>query len=214
MLDERLLITIAKIGEQIENVNELDCDTINSIASNIPEWQEYSDGYHEDFLFSEEIYDNSTWLNEENKVVFTLKDDSKWMYIRTTYNCILHSRWDYNNEIGTKVFKSLDNDNLYKCADCGAFLKSCADIKDKYYPSCNEWLLFPTEWTNEGIITWCKKREDKQQEYETERERRNEGRRQDYLNSIDRDCATCIHMRNNKCEYSDHEDECDDWEER
>lgn len=222
MLDQRLLITIKKIGQEIENANELDADMINIIAKDIPEWQEYSDGCDEEFLLNEEIYDNSSWVNEKNEIVFTLKDNSTWRYIRNNYKCILHSYSDYNNLIGETVFQSLDNDKLYKCADCGAFLKSHDDILYEYYPSHDDWLLFPIDWTDAGIIAWCKKREEKQQKYEAEREERYERRREDYYNSMDKDCSNCCHMKHGECEYGncgcesddiDEDTECEDWEE-
>lgn len=212
MLDSRLLATIDKIGKQIENANELDGNTINSVAQNIPEWQEYikeTGDFIDRFLYCDEIYDNL--MNAG--IIFELKDGSKWECTEENYKCILHSYFDYSNFIGTTVFQSLDKKNLFKCADCSSFLKSCDDTLNKYYPSHDGYLLFPIEWTNEGIIAWCKKKEKNEQEYEKEQKGRYEGRRQDYLNSVYKDCTTCIHMKNNECEYSNNEDECDDWEE-
>lgn len=44
-----------------------------------------------------------------------------------------------------------------------------------------------------------------------------EGKRLDYLNGLDKDCITCIHMKHDECEYGNEYtvcENCEDWEER
>lgn len=218
MLDEKLIITLQKVGQQIENANCLDSYAINVLAKDIPEYMDYLEGGEEDFLDSEEIYESATWLNENNEVVLTLKDGSKWKYIRSSYRCIMHSFTDYSNSIDVSVFQCLDKENLFKCSDCGHFLQSYNGKIDMSFQ--DEELLFPRDWNDIGIEAWCKKREIKQKEYEAKQEERRVGREKDYYNLNGGDCWNCIHMKHSECEYGndyDYEEECEkceDWEER
>jgi hypothetical protein len=216
MLDERILSTIEKIGQEIKNANELNIDLINTLAENILEWQEYKEETGEfNLLDCEEVFENSNWMNDKNKISFKLKDGSTWRYVSYAYNCILHSF----NDVPKAVFQCADNENLFKCSDteCNKFLKQSDDIVREYYPSNNNNLLFPIEWTDSRIEAWCKKRENKQQDYEDEREKRYELRRMELLANAD--CSTCCHMKHSCCELGNNEDEafediCEDYEER
>lgn len=214
-MNERLEISINKIGQQIRNANDLSVDIINKIGKTIPEWQEdYCDFGEFDFLYNEEVFDNA--INRDNKIIFTLQDGSRWRYLRDEYRCILHP-FDNMFDEGTRIFQCLDEENLFKCGDCNTFLRQREDITKNYYAVDGDFILFPIGWKDNGIIAWCKKREIKEQEYEEQRYENYLGRRQDYLNSIDKDCSTCIHMKHSECEYTYPEynnetGECEDWE--
>lgn len=203
---ERLKIIVRKIGEQIENANELDTRKINAIVSDMPELKELTECREEDFFNYETIYDNTTYVNDENICTFTLKDNSRWRYIRNTYKCILHpaNHFNYSDEA---VFQCLDNKELFKCGDddCNKFLKSKDEIVEKFYPSNVEYILFPSEWTDNGIEAWCKKRESKQEEYEERRNLRNlvSEERERLFES---DCSHCEHMKRGECEFGEEYD--------
>lgn len=216
-MDERLEITINKIGQQIRNANDLSCKNINEVGKTILDWQNEftdSDVGTFNFLSEEEIFDDAIEL--DNKIIFTLQDGSKWRYVRAEYKCILHH---FNNmfDEGTNIFQCLDEENLFKCGDCNTFLRQRDNIVKNYYFNDSTGVLFPIGWKDNKIIAWCKKREKQEDKYTEESYRNYLGRRQDYLNSIDKDCDTCIHMKYGECEYSypeyDNETgECEDWE--
>ena len=148
-------ITIKKIGQQIKNANDLNCETINKIGKTILDWQyEFanSDVGTFDFLNEETIYDDAAEF--ENKIIFTLQDGSRWRYTRGCYQCILHSYFEISNDEGLHIFKCLDEENLYKCGDCNTFLRGREDITKEYSAVYGEYggeILFPIEWNNKKM---------------------------------------------------------------
>lgn len=210
-LTKREIEFIQKVGQRVKNANELGVLTINCEALQIEEIREYLG--EEDFLYTDKIFDNMVYFN--NDIIFTLKDESRWRAIRDTYNCILEDHSQVTT-ISNIVFQSLDNPSLFKCGDeCGKFLKAQDEICNKYYLNNDELLLFPIDWNENGIISWCKKQQKKYEECTEKTRERFYGRQQDYINSIDKDCSNCIHMKNCNCEFGNvkYEDNCEDWEE-
>lgn len=207
---EKQQITIKKIGQQIRNANDLNCENINNIGKTILDWQgdfADSDVGTFDFLNEEEIYDDAVEFN--NNLIFTLQDGSRWRYIRDGYKCILHS---FNNmfDEGTYIFQCLDEENLYKCGDCNKFLREREDITKDYNAVYRGLLLFPKEWNDNGILVWCKRRQKQEDEYEEEKNLRELWRKESEKERYNYEtCSTCIHS--DVC-FIDEDDGCNDWE--
>lgn len=226
MLDERILTTIEKVGQEIKSANELDIELINTLAEKIPEWQEYKNEIeNSELLYCEEVREE---IMGNYGISITLKDKSTWNIVTTwstEQKCIKHKLFPKgieDNEI--YIFESLDDD-LYLCDECKTFGKKHPEILNKY-SSCeensNNW-IFPRDWTEEGIESWCKKREIQQEEYEDRRierelERIDEGFERQERRMLFADCYNCSHMKHNECEYGNNydfdEEYCEDWEER
>lgn len=218
MIDKRILITIEKVGQKINSAIELDVNLINGLAEEIQEWNDYKDNSEDyEFLYSEEVYGEI----RDNCLEITLKDGSNWNIVTTwttEQQCIKHCLFHNSFDNERYIFESKDEDNLYLCDECKTFGKKHPEILNKYL-SCIEYAdkwIFPREWTDEGIEAWCKKRENKQKDYENKQEERFSARQERVR--LDGDCSTCCNMKHGECKYGNDQDEnfefmCDDYEE-
>ena len=130
--------------------------------------------------------DSDFWYGD---IDFVLKDGTRCTLSYGDYNCIQHSFSDQkNNSEGLYIYKV--SDDLFICASCLTLLQSKPDILKQYDCFINEYmnetesLLFPKNWTDEGIYAWCSKKQQKDEEYNESRSLR-ELREDQYPNDDD-----------------------------
>lgn len=186
--------------EGFENINQL---------PNMDTAFEYFQNNFDDNI--EEFYNNHF-----KGFKFTLKDGTDCILTYVEHECILHPYSDKKfNEAGEYIY--VIKNSYFVCGTCLTKLKPRPDILKQYDIFTNEYFdesekcLFPANWTDEGIHSWCKKRQKKQEEYIRHKELVR--RERAFFNN---DCTNCNHMKKGECEYGLEEYElgCDSWEGR
>jgi len=141
--------------------------------------------------------------------IFTLRDGTVCDLTYAVHECILHTYSEKKYfESGEYIYETNDT---YICASCLTKLQPKPNILRQYDMFTNEYfddsekILFPIDWTDEGIHSWCKKRQKKQSEH-VHRELEKA-----YSNN---DCSNCEHMIKSECEYGlgEYKLGCESWE--
>lgn len=209
--EERLKIEEeeTRIEQQNEYKQLIDFLSKSENANNLPMIEDV-------WNFMLEKFDSTDVLYLNSPINFDLKDGTNCTLTNYDGRCILHP---YNSPDDFIYYI----DNLIMCASCLTRLQERPDILKQYKVFYNQEygidetqnILLPKNWTDNGIHSWCKKRQQKEDEYDEYLERKRlRNLERDFL---DNDCSICIHMRSCECEYEleeYNEDDCDFYESR